>query len=183
VFAVAVFGQAVDQLGAKDALREDLALRRFSVISFDRDVRANERAIRRQVEQHHVVGSINANDPDFEFANFSLHELVEIAALIDECLGFDGKRVRNAESKGIYGGKAFAERYSRVSERRCSPQGKEWGEALAAHAIKNPVNPRTGAERPLLRIVSAACWAWHSDYDFQKEHVTFDPQAFEAQRQ
>jgi hypothetical protein len=72
-------GSAARKLG--DALREDLALRRFSVISFDRDEEANERAIRGAVEREHVVGSINANDPDFEFANFSLDELVEIAAL------------------------------------------------------------------------------------------------------
>lgn len=35
----------------EDALKEDLALRRFTVISFDRDVEANKRAIRRQIEQ------------------------------------------------------------------------------------------------------------------------------------
>jgi len=46
-----------------DALREDLALSRLSVISFDRDVKANERAIRRQVKQDHVVGLINTTAP------------------------------------------------------------------------------------------------------------------------
>jgi hypothetical protein len=31
-------------------------------------------------------------------------------------------------------------------------------------------------------MVSAAFWAWHSNYEFQKEHFVFDPQTFEAKR-
>ncbi len=166
----------------EDSLKEDLTLRRFSVISFDRDVKANERAIRKQGEQDHVVGSINANDPDFEFANFSLAELVDIAALMDKRLGFDERRVRNADWKGVAKGGAFAERYVKASNRGRPLKGKEWGEALAAYAIQHPVNTRTAAARPLSRIVSAAFWAWSSNYNFQKEHFTFDPQTFIAKR-
>jgi hypothetical protein len=166
----------------EDQLREDLALRRFSVISFDRDLKPNVRAIRRQIEQGHVVGLIDANDPDFEFANFSLDELVEIAALMDERHGLKGDKVRKADWQGVASGRAFADRYSSVSEKRASPKGRDWGEALAAYALAHPVNPRTGAERPFLRLVSAAFWAWHSNYEFQKEHVVFDPQTFETRR-
>lgn len=164
----------------EDALKEDLGLRRFSVISFDRDVTANEKVIRRQVDQGHIVGLINANAPDFEFANFSLHELVEIAALMDERLGFDGEKLRKADWKGVTNAKTFADHYVRNSERRCSPKGKEWGEALAAHALKYNANPTNGAERPLLRAVSAARQGWRSNYNFQKEHFTFDRQTFET---
>jgi hypothetical protein len=164
----------------EDALKEDLGLRRFSVISFDRDVTANEKAIRRQVDQDHIVGAINANAPDFEFANFSLNELVEIAALMDERLGFDGEKVRKADWKGVATGRTFADRYRRNSERRCSPKGKEWGEALAAHAIKHNAIPTKGAERPLLRAARAAAQGWRSNYSFQKEHSSFDRETFEA---
>jgi hypothetical protein len=166
----------------EDQLKEDLALRRLSVISFDRDLKPNVRAIRWQIEQGHVVGLIDANDPDFEFANFSLDELVEIAALMDERHGLKGEKVRKALWQGIASGRAFADRYSSVSEKHASPKGKDWGEALAAYALAHPVNPRTGAERPFLRVVSAAFWAWHSNYEFQKEHSVFDPQTFEAKR-
>lgn len=169
-------------LKLEDALKEDLALKRFSVISFDRDVKANERAVRRQIAQHHVVGLINANNPDFEFANFSLSELVEIAASLDERFGLDGEKIRTADWNGVKGSKVFAERYARVSERACSLKGKAWGEALAEYAIKHPVNAGTGMERPISRAVSAAYWAWHSNYEFQKSHFTFDPQTFETRR-
>ena len=77
-------------LKLQDGLEQDLAMRRFSIISFDTDVAANMRAVRRQLEMGRVVGSIHANAPDFEFANFDLAELVEIAARIDEAEGVFG---------------------------------------------------------------------------------------------
>jgi hypothetical protein len=166
----------------EDALKEDMALRRFSVISFDRDSKANERAIRRQIEQDHIVGSINANDPDFEFENFSLEELVEIAAQMDERLGFDGRIVRTADWTGVHAGRAFADRYSAASHRHCSPKGQDWGEELAEYAAKHPSDPRTGTDRAFLRTLSAVCWAWNSNYAFQKGHFTFDTRTLEAKR-
>ncbi len=182
---VNLWGQIAKERGSAarkldDALRDDLAQRRFSVISFDRDVKANERAIRRQIEQDHIVGLIDANDPDFEFANFALDELVEIAALMDERLGFDGGKVRKADWKGVNNGKVFAERYRRASERRRPLKGKDWGEALAAYALAHPSHPRTGGPRAFLRAMQAAIWAWNSNYDFQKENFTFDPKTFEV---
>ena len=166
----------------EDALREDLALRRFSLISFDRDVKANERAIRQQVEKDQVVGSINANNPDFEFANFTLDELVEIAASMDERLGFDGGKLRKTDWQGVDTGGVFAGRYRKASDRRRALKGEEWGEALAAHAIEHPRHPQTGAERPLFRMLSAATWGRSSDYNFHKEHFRLDPKTFESKR-
>jgi hypothetical protein len=164
----------------EDALKEDLALRRLSVISFDRDLDPNVRAIRRQVEQGHVVGLIEANEPDFEFANFSLQELIEIAALMDDRERLNGNMIRQADWQGVDNGRAFADRYTRVSEKHSSPKGKAWGEVLAAYALEHPVDPRTGAERPFLRMVSAAFWAWHSNYELQKDHFEIDPRTFES---
>jgi hypothetical protein len=73
-----------------DALAQDIAQRRFSMISFDVDVDvdANVKQIRRQLSEDRVVGFIAANTPDFEFANFTLEELVEVACRIDEHYGF-----------------------------------------------------------------------------------------------
>jgi len=166
----------------EDMLKEDLSLRRFSAISFDRDVLANEKAVRRQIQQDHVVGSIAANDPDFEFANFSLLELVAIAASMDDRLGFNGDKVRQTDWTGVNRGRKFEECYSKNSERRTSLKGKEWGEALAQHALHNQQNPKTNTERPLLRQIWAALRGWDANYDFQKAKYTFDPQTFVPQR-
>ena len=127
-----------------------------------------------------MVGLINANDPDFEFANFSLDELVGVAALMDDQTGLDGRKLRHANWQGIKSAPAFADNYSKVSDKHSSPKGKIWGEALANYALDHPADPRTGAERPFLHMVSAALWAWHSNYDHQKDRFEIDAQTFES---
>lgn len=39
--------------------------------------------------------------PDFEFANFLLTELLEVAATMDESLGFEGAPIRDAKCSAI----------------------------------------------------------------------------------
>jgi hypothetical protein len=163
----------------EDALKEDLSLRRFSAITFDLDVLANVKAVRRQIQQDHIVGSINANAPDFEFANFSLTELVEIAAKMDDGLGFEGDKLRKADWAGVKKGRQFEERYSKTSERKTSLKGKDWGEALAQYALQNRRNPVTNAERPFLQQIWPALRALGSNYDFHKATYTFDLQSFQ----
>ena len=67
-------GKSNTALKFEEMLKEDRAHRRFSILSFDGDVQANLKAIRRQVEQDNVVGSIFVHRPDFEFANFAIQE-------------------------------------------------------------------------------------------------------------
>jgi hypothetical protein len=163
----------------QDALLEDMAQRRFSMISFDRDVSPNERAVRQQIKQDRIVGEINANLPDFEFANFSLSELVEVAASLDEQCGVDATTIRNADWSGINGGTMFAEKYEKISLRGASLKGELWGKALAEHAMRSPIHPSTGVRRRFIEACTAALWAWHSNYEDTKERYTFDPQTFE----
>jgi hypothetical protein len=165
------------------ALKEDRALRRFSIISFDRDVPANVRAIRRQVERGNVVGIIASHDPDFEYANFTLEELVEVAAQLDEQHGYPGDPVRRADWARIASGGAFEREYGAVSARKPSSlKGEEWGRALAKFAIERPRRSDTGVERPLWLQIRAAVRARTSNYDFQSEHFTFDSATFELVR-
>jgi hypothetical protein len=144
----------------EDAFKEDLTLRRLSVISFDRDLEPNVRAIRGQILQGHVVGLIDANDPDFEFANFSLEELVEVAARMDDQFGLDGGKLRCANWQGIKSARVFADYYRKISDRHSSPKGKIWGETLAAWALEHPSDPSDA---------SGGCW-WRA----------FSPQSSDA---
>jgi hypothetical protein len=160
-------------------LRQDKELRRFSIISFDADVEENVKFVRRQVQADHVVGYITAHDPDFEFDNFSLEELVEIAARLDEELGFDGEAVRQADWEGVETGKQFEKQYRRCSARRPPGlKGAEWGAALARYALENPQHPDNGEERVFLNAVLAALQCRHANYTVQQEAYTFDPHTF-----
>jgi hypothetical protein len=166
-------------LKLQDGLTQDLALRRFSMISFDTDVPANVKAVRRQVEENRVVGSIHPSVPDFEFANFALQELIEIAAGLDEDKGVPGGSVREADWTGIAAAGAFAARYREVSKRRPrSLKGKEWGEALAVYADMHPVRSDTGEERPFWRAIGNAARSRFASYTRQKERYGFDPTTF-----
>jgi hypothetical protein len=161
-----------------DMLAQDRLLRRFSIISFDMDVKANEKAIRQLVNANQIVGSIAANRPDFEFANFSAAELAEVAARIDEAHGFSGAPLRGADWTAIKTAGDFERRYAQLSERKAgSLKGEEWGRALATYATENLRRP-DGADRPLWNEISAAVHCWNSNYDYEVNHYRLDPTTF-----
>jgi len=164
-----------------DGLAEDRSLRRFSMISFDMDVAANVKAIRKHMEQEDIVGYIAAHRPDFEFANFALDELVEIAARLDESHEFSGDAVRGGDWTDVTCARDFKERYSRLSARRpVSFKAEEWGRALGTYVIEHPRGLNDQGERPFWREIRAALQCRIAHYDYQKDHFRFDPDTFAA---
>ncbi len=160
-------------------LKEDCSLRRFSMLSFDGDVPENVKYVRRQCQQGNIVGRIAKHDPDFEFANFSISELTEVAAKIDDDLSFQGDAVRDANWDGIKRAKDFEEKYLEVSTRKAGDlKGEAWGRALARYAMESPNGP-DGRPRPLVDQVRAALGAWSSSYDRHRDQYTFDCRTFE----
>jgi hypothetical protein len=157
-----------DALKLVRALAEDSSQRRFSNFTFDTDLDRNNSVVLRCIARGQIVGYVSPNDPDFEFENFSLEELVEVAARMDERLGFDGGKVRTAGFAGVISASEFAERYLEVSERRRKLKGTEWGESLATYAHEQPTHPK-GGMRPFLAMVSDARSAWCANYGASKE--------------
>jgi hypothetical protein len=139
-------------------LKKDKSVRRFSMISIDGDVQANIKAIQIQVRQDNIVGSVAVHKPDFEFANFTIQEPVEVTALLDSA------------------GRAFEKQYRRISERKpATLKGEEWGRALAKYMDEHPQRSDTGRIRPVSHEIRAAVHGWISNYDAHKEHFTIDP--------
>jgi hypothetical protein len=154
-------------------------VRRFSFISFDRDVRSNEKIIRRQVERGSLVGLVNALKPDFEFANFTLEKLVEIAAQFDEERGFSGEALRKNDWTGIVSGGQFEETYAKIWARDVSTlKGEEWGRALARYALEHPKRRDNGVERPFVGEIRAALHAWNTNYDYHEKNLEISPDTF-----
>jgi len=165
-------------LKLRDALDKDCALRRFSMISFDRDVVENVKAIRRHVDAGRVVGFIAAHDPDFEFANFTLAELIEIAADLDEQRGASGEALRCGNWSGIRSARGFEERYAKISQRSSVLKGQGWGRAMADYADKHPLRSDNENERPFWQEIRAALQCMTANYDFQRDRFKFDRQTF-----
>ena len=177
-----VIGAERDNIALKlnDWLQEDKKFRRFSMISFDSDVRATVRVIRRQVVQKNIVGYIAAHQPDFECANFTVQELAEVAARIDEAHGSSGDAVRNGDWTGIANGRTFEQRYKEISARQPRAlKGEEWGKALAKYAAEHPNRSDNGSERPFVREIRAALLGRIANYDLHKERFAFDLETFE----
>ena len=151
------------------------SVKRFSMISFDADVRQNVKTIRALSDL--VVGAIFPHEPDFEFANFTLQELVHVATELDTAEGFDSDALRNADWTGVDTGKAFENRYLAVSNRGRTLKGGKWGRALARHAEIEP-NRSDGLERPFTVSLRHAVLAQSSNYDHHKDSFIIDPNTF-----
>jgi hypothetical protein len=160
-----------------DALSADRLHRRFSIISFDVDEPNALRTIRQQIKSGKVVGYVSPSDPDFEFANFTVRELVEIAAQLDEEDGCSGDVLRLADWTGIANARAFEKRYGQLSETGRSLKGQRWGRALARHAFVQPIHAH-GGSRPLLKTYEAALQSRIVHYDHQAAVYRIDPDSF-----
>jgi hypothetical protein len=162
-----------------DGLQQDQMVRRFSFISFDMDVSANVRAIRRQVEEENIVGHVNANNPDFEFTNFSLDELIEVAVRLDESCCAPGDQLRQSDWTGVSNGREFEKRYCSLSARKPRGlKGEEWGVALAEFAMDNPHLSGTKTNRPFLETVNFALRARRVRYENQRKNYKIDSVSF-----
>jgi hypothetical protein len=162
-------------LNMKEWLQEDNRLKRFSMISFDADVRQNVKTI--EALSNLVVGSILPHKPDFEFANFTLQELIHVAAELDRAEGFDSDVLQDADWTGIDTGKAFEKRYLAISNRGRALKGEKWGRALARYAEEKP-NRSDGVERPFTASLRHAVLAQTSNYDHHKDSFMIDPKTF-----
>ncbi|MGL4612002.1 MAG: hypothetical protein ACRCYY_20380, partial [Trueperaceae bacterium] len=164
----------------QESLIQDRTLRRFSMISLDGDVRENIKAIRQQVDKSNIVGYIAVHSPDFEFANFSLNELLEIVIGIDERQGYSGGMIRNADWSEIKNAADFEQKYISISERKPRGlKGEEWGKELARYAIKFPNRKDDGKERQFWKELRAALQARTANYDLHQSIVGYDRETFE----
>jgi hypothetical protein len=159
-------------------LQEDVRLKRFSIISFDADVRQNVKTI--ESLSSLVIGSIFAHKPDFEFANFTLDELVHVAADLDKAEGFGSDALRNSDWTGIDTGKAFENKYLAVSKRGRALKGEKWGRALARYAEERPNRP-DGAERQFTVSLRHAVLSQSSNWDQHKDSFVIDPKTFRTE--
>lgn len=163
-----------------DGLKADKVAKRFSVLSFDTDVPENVRSVRQQLLQGNIVGYIAAHSPDFEFSNFTVQELVEVAARIADSNDVSGDAIRQVDWADITSGRNFEERYKQLLVAQApNLKGEEWGRELARYADENPNRSDTGEERPFWNEIRTALQGRIVRYDYHQAHITFDPETFE----
>jgi hypothetical protein len=142
----------------RDSLRSDIKNKVLSIVVIDADRDDYVRAIRKACEEDDICGRVFFLDPDFEFGNFGLNELVEIVRKISIDRG--GKNINlnliNESAKNCKSGKEFETAIRSLNlEFLDIRKGEIWGEHLMNYANCNPLyppeHPRQG-ERTIIEI-------------------------------
>jgi|TARA_R110001583_G_scaffold158357_1_gene310324 hypothetical protein len=163
-----------------DCLAKDKELKRFSFVSFDSDVASNVRFIKTQVAKGNIIGYINCNSPDFEFENFTLDELIEVAARLDEEQGADAQAIRNHNWGNVDSGKAFEKCYKQLSKiGQGGLKGEQWGAALAQYASNNPLICSSERKRPFFETLNFALLSRRVKYEYQRDNFHISSETFQ----
>jgi len=184
-------GQVIEKKGRGlafvESLKNDQRSHVFSVVMVDADNADNVRLLKKAVRDGHFFGRYFVATPDFELANFTVDELVDVA------LGLA------ARDNG-----ALPARDDILSHVRLAKSGKEffaglnaagldgvdksdaWGEALMAHAVKHQELPKEHKQadktRPVIEAAHFVINARRSGYSQSVERYTVDPETGELQQ-
>lgn len=167
----------------RDNLINDRSVRRFSIISVDGDLESTKKVLREQIRKELIVGWVNVNEPDFEIGNFSVEELVRIAADWDSEEGFGCEALRDANWSDVKDGRDFEERYLRYTRsERSGLKGYQWGERLAIWVMDKPEIEGDGRERPIWKAVKAGLRARVANYDSEEKNYQINPTTFKTEQ-
>lgn len=181
-------GQVIEKkgkgLGFVEALKTDKKSHVFSIVLLDGDNTDNVRALRKAANEGCFFGRFFIAHPDFEFANFTVDELVNVALSL---AGRGGGEVPLHDEilplvKGVGSAKEF---FKALKSTSLCHVGKsfDWGGALMDHAIKSPKlpqgHPQAGNTRPVIEAAQLVIDARGSGYVRSLERFEVDPETGE----
>jgi len=174
-------GRVVEKsvLAFRDSLRKDIIDQVFSFVSLDGDREDNLRAIRKAATDDEIFGAFFISKPDFEFANFTISELEEVARKIclengasDEALIGLPEAIKDAKS-----GKEFIHKLPSVLKPYLN-KSQKWGEDLIEFALANPQLPN-GDARPIVEAIQTALRVispvFNLNYTWHRQNFRVDP--------
>ena len=128
----------------RDSLRLDIKNKVLSVVVIDSDREDYVRAIRKACQDDHICGRVFFLEPDFEFGNFTIDELIEIVKKIALERGVKNSDLHliTDSAKNCKSGKDFeAAIRNSIPELSDIGKGEAWGTRLMDFANHNPVYP------------------------------------------
>lgn len=166
-------GQVIEKkgkgLGFPESLKTDVKSHVFSVVLLDGDNSENVRAVRKAAKDGNFFGRFFIAQPDFEFANFTIDEIVEVvltlAAHNDEKLPSRDEILHYV--KEVKSAKEFFAALNGTMLCRLE-KNADWGIALMSHAIRHPELPNghqaAGKTRPAIQAARFVINARHAGY-------------------
>ena len=169
----------------RDALRNDMASKIYSVIVLDGDNVDNVRAVKKAAKDGEMKGLFYISKPDFEMHNFTVKELAEVALEIAKDNGIqkiDFLRLIEATANSSSGNEFIkkAHEFSQELERYLG-KGEMWGERLYKYASKKPYFRPKGSseekEREIMRIAMVLRNATMGSYEYSTLGKRCDPES------
>lgn len=167
-------------LSFRGSLANDIHRSVYSWVSLDEDAEHNLRALRKAVEDDEMFGMFFISKPDFEFANFTLDELVEVLwniAKENGAAGDDKQKLIQHTSNAKTGKKLFDLAKQVMPELQRVDKGKSWGEKLMEFARKNQTmrlidgSTRT---RPIIEAIYSALRTINCHYYLSRKKCKVD---------
>jgi hypothetical protein len=152
-----------------------------SAVVLDGDDQDNIRAVKKAATDDACFAPFFILDPDVEFANFSMAELVEVAidlAHRESNVKVEADEIMSAVASSS-SGKEFLRQLSGTTA-ACVRKGEHWGVALMRHAVGAELLPaghaRAGSVRPLVEVARLLIRALDSGYVRSVEASVVDPE-------
>jgi hypothetical protein len=172
-------------LAFKEDLTRDLRAGVFSFVAIDGDRKEFVRLLRMAAEDDIFCGEFDISDPDFEFWNFNVGELTDVAwqMALEQNVGEEWRERFSTACARSSSAKDFTRRASAAIPdfRLDIAKGKRWGKLLMAYAAKNPnrIDPKSGksALRPILQLAQDAFNAVDASFHFHRMTMRVDPQS------
>ncbi len=166
----------------RESLRNDIKSKIFSLILLDGDVSENYRAVRKAAELNEICGMFFVSKPDFEFQNFKIDELTEIAFQLAVKKGLKNHSL-NELKKNTGKAKSAKEFFKILHD--ISPfflsitKGGNWGKELVKYAIKNPNGKEFGDENDRLinYVVRIIYNGFNVSYEVTRQKYKVDPES------
>lgn len=174
-------GQVVSKRKAafESNLQTDLEGKVFSFVMIDGDRKDYVDAVRKAAHEDRFCDRFFIQEPDFEFANFSLPELEDMVWSVAEENGAvpdDRHRLHDALQEVTNGDQLFqkAKAALPVSLRQLK-KNQDWGERLMLRAWENPED-HEGKTRPVMDAVWAAKRRLQANFDYERANYRVDPE-------
>lgn len=173
-------GQVVSNRRAafESNLQTDLESKVFSFVMIDGDRKDYVDAVKKAAREDRFCGRFFIQEPDFEFANFSLPELEEIIWEIAEengAVSEDRQRLHEALQEVTNGDQLIRKAKAALTvSLRTLRKNQAWGERLMLHAWENPED-HEGKTRPVMEAVWAAWRGLQANFDYERANYRVDP--------
>ncbi len=159
----------------RDSLRADKRTRTFSMVSVDADRQDVVRLVNQADRNGEICGNVFFQQPDFEFANFTLDELQEALLIMARKTGVPPagcRKIRPLTRDTKSAGELWRALHKKLGAPAGFSKGAEWGRVLIELAYERPSAPPpivlSDGRRPMLEAINIALRSVISDYELTR---------------